>query len=279
MLSIRDFSFQYHGSEAYSLRDINMNITDGEFIGIIGGSGAGKSTLAYALTGVIPHHYRGNFYGEITVEGMDTVENRPEMLAADIGLVMQDIEAQMVASTVEDELLFGLENFGVSHRVMEQRIKEALDMVGIGDLRYRSINTLSGGQKQKAAIAAIAALKPKIMILDEPTGELDPKSSIQIFEMLKKMNREYGMTIIVIEQKIMLLSEYVQRLVVLENGTIAFDDTVKHVVQNSSHLEKIGVNCPRVTTLYQKLKQRGMTLRDIPVTVKEAAELVGEQLC
>lgn len=127
------------------------------FVGIIGNSGAGKSTLTYAINGVIPHYYTGDFYGEVTVNGYDTVETKPETISTVVGSVFQDIDAQMVASVVEDEILFGLENFGVPKAEIPNRLDEALEKVGIADLRQRAINSLSGGQRQKIDSAAIAA--------------------------------------------------------------------------------------------------------------------------
>ena len=159
MISIRGLRFQYKGAKRLALDTINLDIADGDFVGIIGTSGAGKSTLTYALNGIVPHHFTGDFYGQVLVDGMDSVDSSPEQLSAKIGSVFQDIDAQMVASLVEDEMAFGLENFGVPRAEIGGRIDEALAMVGIGPLRYRMIRSLSGGEKQKVAIAAIVALR------------------------------------------------------------------------------------------------------------------------
>ena len=143
-------------------------------MGVIGPSGAGKSTLAAVMSGAIPHHYRGQLFGAALVDGRDTCEVTLTDISRIVGSVNQDIDAQMVASVVEDELLFGLENFGVPHEEIPARVAEALETAGIADLREREIATLSGGQKQKVAIAAILALAPRVLVLDEPTAALDP---------------------------------------------------------------------------------------------------------
>jgi energy-coupling factor transport system ATP-binding protein len=274
MIEIKNFSFKYMKSNNNALSDINMSIEKGEFIGIIGNSGAGKSTFTYALNGIIPHHYEGDFYGEVRINGTDTVESSPSELALTVGSVFQDIDGQMVSSVVEDEILFGLENFGVAHDDIEKRINDVLRMIGIEDLRYRNISTLSGGQKQKVAIAAVAALMPDILVLDEPTAELDPQSSVQIFNMLKKLNEEMGITIIVVEQKIMLLSQFAKRILVINNGSIYLDGTPKMVLKDTQALKQVGVNCPRVASLANNLMERKLYTGVVPVNLDEAETMV-----
>ena len=278
MIAIKDLSFQYKGSKRLALSDINLNIAAGSFVGIIGSSGAGKSTLTRALNGIIPHYFTGDFYGSVEIEGMDTITSTPAQLSRLVGSVFQDIDGQMVASVVEDELLFGLENFAVPRAEIASRVQEALAMVGISDLRHRSLATLSGGQRQKVAIAAIIALKPRILVLDEPTAELDPHSSRLIFEMLKRLNRELGMTIVVVEQKIMLLSEYVDRLMVMHNGSVAFAGEVRSVLAHAAELRALGVNIPRIATLAEILRDLDLYEGLVPVSLSEAELMVREVL-
>lgn len=278
MILIKDLYFQYQSGDSYALKDLNLHIKEGEFVGIIGSSGSGKTTLTNVLNGVVPHYYPGDFYGSALIGGLDTVTASPVQLSQVVGSVFQDIDGQMVSSVVEDELLFGLENFGVAREQMEARITDALDTVGISELRYRSIFSLSGGQKQKVAIAAIAALRPRLLVLDEPTGELDPKSSRMIFEMLKKLNRECGMTVVVVEQKIMLLCEYVQRLLVMDQGAVLFDGGVHEVLAHTEALRRVGVNVPRVTSLANALREKGLYNGRQPASVDEAEAMVREVL-
>ncbi|NLF28810.1 MAG: ATP-binding cassette domain-containing protein [Clostridiales bacterium] len=278
MIRLHNLNFKYRGATDFALADMNLEIGEGEFVGVIGGSGAGKTTLTYALNGVVPHYYGGDFYGRAEVNGLDTIEAGPAKLSEIVGSVFQDIDGQMVASIVEDELLFGLENFGVPRKEIGERLAMALETLGISDLRDRAIATLSGGQKQKVAIAAIVALKPRVLVLDEPTGELDPKSSVQVFEMLKKLNEDFGMTVVVVEQKIMLLCEYVRRLIVMGGGRALLDGTVRDVLQNAEALGAAGVSVPRVTSLAVELKRRGLYAGSYPASVPEAERMVREVL-
>ena len=274
MIEFKDFSFKYKTGEKPALTIKNLSIPKGDFVGIIGNSGAGKSTFTYAVNGVIPHHYEGDFYGEVRVNGCDTVDSSPTQLALCVGSVFQDIDGQMVSSVVEDEILFGLENFGVPKEEIEKRITDILKMVGIEDLRYRNINTLSGGQKQKVAISAVVAMKPEILVLDEPTAELDPQSSLQIYNMLKMLNETLNITIIVVEQKIMLLSEFSKRIIILDRGEIYLEGTPKEVQSDTLRLTDIGVNCPRVAALANNLNQLKIYNGPVPVNVMEAETMV-----
>lgn len=275
IISLTDVSFSYDKASERALSDVNLSIAPGEFVGVIGPSGAGKSTLAATLCGAIPHHYRGSFYGAAHVDGRDTCEISLTDIARVVGSVAQDIDAQMVASVVEDELLFGLENFGVAHDRIEERMQRALDAAAIADLRHREIATLSGGQKQKVAIAAILALEPRVLVLDEPTAALDPVSSRMVFETLREVNRRAGVTVVVIEQMVALLSEFCGRIVVMDEGRIALDGTPREVFAHAGDLRRIGVDSPRVTRVYNSLAARGLVRGEEPcLNVAEAANMI-----
>ena len=275
MIEIRSLSFRYDGAETDALRDVTLTIPDGAFLGIIGPAGAGKTTLAHSIGGIIPHAIRGDFYGAVEVDGHDTADTRLTDLSRLVGTVFQDVDSQIISSVVEDEILYGLENFGVPREEVEERMAFALNEVGIAPLRHRSIASLSGGQRQKVAIASLVALRPKILVLDEPTGELDPRSSRQIFTLLKSLNREYGMTVVVVEQKIMLLCEFAERLAVLSEGRIVREGSVREVLGDIAGLREIGVNCPRSALFSSLLAEK--TGREIPVCVNadEAVDTAG----
>jgi energy-coupling factor transport system ATP-binding protein len=277
-VSIENLSFRYGGASRDALRGISLEIPEGGFLGIIGSSGAGKSTLLYALNGVVPHHYAGDFYGRALVNGMDTVEAGAEALARQVGSVFQDIDGQMVASVVEDEILFGLENFGVPGAEIERRMEEALAAAGIGALRNRTISSLSGGQKQKVVIAAITALRPRIIVLDEATGELDPQSSRKVFEYLRELNETRGITVIAVEQKIMLLCEFCKTLAVMDRVELVRQGSVREVLQRPDILEEAGVNIPRVTTLGNRLREKGLYTKELPYDLKQAERMAEELL-
>lgn len=279
IIRIDHVSFSYGEASARALDDVTLSVSPGDFLGIIGPSGAGKTTLASAMSGAIPHHYTGPLFGSVLVDGKDTCAVTLTDISQVVGSVLQDIDTQMVASVVEDEMLFGLENFGVPHSQIEKRVIDALETVGIADLRERDIATLSGGQKQKVAIAAILALRPRVLVLDEPTAALDPASSRMVFETLRSINRELGVTVVIIEQKVALLSEYASRIAVMQGGRIALEGTPSEVFSHSAELRSIGVDSPRVTRISNSLAARGLIEAGEPcLNVREASLLI-QNLC
>ena len=277
IIEIENLSFTYEHGTRPALDGISLSVEQGDFLGVIGESGAGKSTLGHCINGIIPHHYKGDYYGSVKVKGEDTFELQLTDISKFIGTVGQDVDSSMVAAVVEDEMLYGLENFNVPREEIEERINRALEDVGISNLRERRIATLSGGQKQKVALAAILALRPEIVLLDEPTAELDPVSSRQIFELLEALNAE-GITVIIIEQKVMLLTEFAKHLLVLDHGIIALSGTASEVLQQVEKMREIGINCPRVAHLSAILNERHVGNGKVVATVPEAESYVREVL-
>lgn len=274
MISVKNLGFVYKNSKTAALDNINIEIADGDFVGITGTSGAGKTTFTFALNGIIPQKIKGDFYGAVTVDGVDTAEHPAEEFARKVGQVFQDIDSQMVASVVEDEILFGLENFGVPHEEIGLRVDKVLKELGIEDLRDREISSLSGGQKQKVAIASMLALEPEVIVLDEPTGELDPESSREIFKILTALNRDKGITVIIVEQKIMLLCEYVKHMMVLDKGKIAFYGTPGDMASSIDTFKDLGINVPRVTELSASLISEKIYDGEVTLTVDDAEKMV-----
>lgn len=278
MIEIRDFTFRYREGDAPAVSEVNLTIPDGCFLGITGAAGSGKSTLTYALNGVIPHCYPGDFYGSVTIDGLDTVEASLTDISELVGSVCQDIDSQMVSSIVEDEMLYGLENFAVPKDEIEGRVAEALDLMGITELRHRTIDSLSGGQKQKVAIASIIALRPRVLVLDEPTAELDPASSLSVFRLLRDYARDHGTTVVVVEQKIALVADFADQMVIVDDGRIRFDGTPDEVLAHSAELLEIGVNCPRSTSLVNRLCAAGVydgpAVRNVPGAVNACLEVL-----
>lgn len=276
IIRLDDVSFTYADAVEPALDHVSLEIPEGGFVGVIGPSGAGKSTLAALLSGAIPHHYRGTLFGSTLVDGRDTCEVTLTDISRVVGSVAQDIDSQMVASAVEDEMLFGLENFGVPHDEIEARVTGALEACGVLDLRGREIATLSGGQKQKVAIAAILALRPRVLVLDEPTAALDPASSTAVFETLRDLNAE-GVTVIVVEQKVALLTAYCDRVMVLSEGRVAFDGAPREVFSHADELRALGVDSPRVARVSNSLAQHGVMPPMPPcLSVEEAEALVAD---
>ena len=276
VLDFQNVSFCYPNGKTPALSDIDFKLNKGDFLGIIGPSGAGKTTLTSLMSGAIPHHYQGTFYGAVLVEGHDTCEMTLTDISRLVGLILQDIDAQMVATIVEDELLYGLENFGVPHECIMERLDFAIEAVGIESLRYRQIATLSGGQKQRVAIAAIMALQPEVMVLDEPTAALDPVSSQAVFETLAQLNRSKGITIVVVEQKVALVAEFCSRMLVLAGGKIADEGSPEEVFSHSAELRELGVDSPRTARISNYLYKLGLSSqKNVSLSVRDSCASIG----
>jgi energy-coupling factor transporter ATP-binding protein EcfA2 len=260
------------------LNDLSFRVDEGEFVGITGPTGAGKSSLILCLNGIIPHFQDGKFQGTVLINNRDTFHVSCAELSQQVGSVFQDPEAQIVAPVVEEEIAFGLENLALPPREIERRIAEALELIGISPLRYRSTAELSGGQKQRVAIAAAIALKPRILLLDEPTSELDPIGTMEVFEVLRSLNKEHHLTIMVVEQKINVLFEYVGRLLIMNNGRLAHDAPPRQVVDKPELLTAVGLRPPPVGDLAFRLRRRGIYPDELPLTVSEAYEGLAKSL-
>ncbi len=213
IITVEDLSFQYKRGKEAALRHINFSVAEGEFVGITGPAGAGKTTLLSCLNGIIPHYYGGSLEGRVTLDGIEVAEASFLTLAGHVGTVFEDPDFQMVSISVEEEVAFGPENLGIPPDEIEARLVAALDMVSIGHLRERAISTLSGGQKQRVAIAAVLAMRPRVLLLDEPTSELDPIGTDEVFSALRQLNDELGITVIVISQNVERLVESADRII------------------------------------------------------------------
>lgn len=277
MIEVSDMSFRYREGASCAVADVNLRIPDGAFVGVTGPAGSGKSTLTYALNGIVPHCYPGDFYGSVRIDGVDTVDAGLSDISRLVGSVCQDIDSQMVASVVEDEVLYGMENFGVPKSEIEGRLQRVLEEMGIVDLRDRTIDSLSGGQKQKVAIASVIALEPRVLVLDEPTAELDPASSIAVFDLLARYAAERGISVVVVEQKIALLARYADTIIVVEDGRVRYEGEPRQVLAHADDLLAIGVNCPRSTSLVDKLRSAGI-YDGAPVRSVEEACAVCEEV-
>mgnify|MGYP000643592349 CR=1 FL=1 len=219
IIRLDDVSFTYADAVKPALDHVSLEIPEGGFVGVIGPSGAGKSTLAALLSGAIPHHYRGTLFGSTLVDGRDTCEVTLTDISRVVGSVAQDIDSQMVASAVEDEMLFGLENFGVPHDEIEERVTGALGACGVLDLSGREIATLSGGQKQKVAIAAILALRPRVLVLDEPTSNLDMQAIMDLRSYVATA-KAAGASVLVAEHRLWWLAGIADEIVVMGDGRV-----------------------------------------------------------
>ncbi|MCC8184017.1 ABC transporter ATP-binding protein [Cloacibacillus porcorum] len=273
MISVENLSFVYEGAERRALDGVSLRIPRGAFAGVTGASGSGKSTLLRAIAGIVPHYLRGRFFGAVKVGGLDTLENSPQQIARLAGFVGEDIESQMVCETVEEELLFGLENFAVPRAEIEGRIASALEMLSISHLRGRKISSLSGGQRQKTALAAMLALSPQVLILDNPSAELDPAATENLYSALAALNAR-GMTVVAAEQKVGLLCRFATQMIVMAEGGAALCGTTRQVMNETETLASAGVMLPRRIELGARLRAEGLYDGDMPLDIPRAAAMV-----
>jgi energy-coupling factor transporter ATP-binding protein EcfA2 len=257
-------TFAYPESSAPALRDVSLQVEAGQFMLVVGPSGSGKSTLLRCINGLAPHFSGGTLAGRVLVDGRDTREHPPRDLASVVGFVFQDPEAQFVTERVEDELAFALENAGVPQLTMRKRVEEVLDALGIASLRNRAVSSLSGGEQQRVAIAAALALQPKILVLDEPTSQLDPQSAEDVLSALVRLNADLGLTIVLAEHRLERVLQYADRVVFLpEAGATPLAGDPREV------MEAVALTPPLVTL------GKALGWRPLPLTIKEGRRFAG----
>ncbi|MCD2491891.1 energy-coupling factor transporter ATPase [Lacrimispora sp. NSJ-141] len=258
--------------ETDALHDVNLEIQDGEFIGLIGHTGSGKSTLIQHLNGLMRAtsgdiRYNGS---SIYAEGFSMKELRSK-----VGLVFQYPEHQLFEVDVFTDVCFGPKNQGLSKEETEERAKEALSLVGIGESYYKkSPFELSGGEKRRVAIAGVLAMKPEVLILDEPTAGLDPKGRDEILGQVVRLHREQGMTVILVSHSMEDVAKYVDRIMVMNHGELVFNDMPKAVFAHYKELEQMGLAAPQVTYIAHALKDAGFPMKTDVITVEEAEEAI-----
>lgn len=253
-----------------ALDDVCLNIPDGQFIGIIGHTGSGKSTLVQHLNGLIEATN-----GHIYFDGEDIYDKDYDRkkLRSNVGLVFQYPEHQLFEVDVFTDVCFGPKNLGLDKKTVELRAFEALRQVGFPEeFYYQSPFELSGGQKRRVAIAGVLAMKPKVLILDEPTAGLDPQGREDILNQIKKLQVESGMTILLVSHSMEDVAEYVDRIIVMNKGHVMYDDVPKEVFKHYKELEEIGLAAPQVTYIMQALRDKGLPVKDDATTVDEATQ-------
>lgn len=268
-ISARNLTFKYTGAEKPSMEGINLSIEKGEFVVLTGPSGCGKTTLCRCLNGLIPNFYSGDLTGELAVDGVNVVGKTTAELSVHVGFVFQNPENQLFSLSVERDVGFGLENLGVPRGEAIDRVKWAMDATGISNLKDKAPYELSGGQQQRAAIAGVLAMRPSIIVLDEPTSFLDPRSAEEIISVIAKLGTDLGLTILLVEHRLDLVSRYAQRVIVMDKGIIQLDGHPRDVYNEQARL--IGIGLPRVTMLCHLLRKRGFDMPNA-VTVEDTAE-------
>ena len=274
MMKINNLKYIYNQEtpfEKYALRDINLEIDEGELIGLIGHTGSGKSTLVQHLNGLMKPTS-----GNIIIDGMDITEKGADLrsIRQKVGLVFQYPEHQLFEETVYKDIAFGPKNLELTEEEIHDRVKESMELVGLDfeTLKDRSPFELSGGQKRRVAIAGVIAMKPKILVLDEPTAGLDPHGRDEILGEISNLYKNGGITIILVSHSMEDVANLVNRLLVMHEGKIAMDDKTREVFKRADELESLGLGIPQVTKFMKALKNKGEDVRDDILTVEEAKE-------
>lgn len=265
-------SFAYDPEEEQPIRAVNdfsLSVPEGQFLAVLGHNGCGKSTVAKLVNGILVPTK-----GKVTVAGMDTAdEDKTVDIRRNVGMVFQNPDNQIVATIVEDDVAFGPENLGVEPAEIRKAVDAALKAVGMYEFRKREPHRLSGGQKQRVAIAGVIAMNTKCIVMDEPTAMLDPQGRKEVIDTVMKLNKEFGITVILITH---FMDEAVKadRVVVMDDGCIALDGTPKQVFRNVEKIKALGLDVPQATELVYRLRKRGMKLPDDILDEKECAEAV-----
>lgn len=274
VIEFKDVSFGYAAASdrEYAIENINLTIYEGEYVALLGLNGAGKTTLQLCINGVIPNSIMGEFSGEFTVYGQDTEVTSVREMAKLVGMVFDNPEFQLSQMSVAEEIALGMENIGFSFEEMNRIIPEVLKIVGLSGLEERSPFALSGGQQQRLSIASALAMRPKILVMDEPTSNVDPIGKEEIFAVAAKLNKEENMTIIMAEHEVEVMAAYADRVIVMDEGKIVLNGTPKEVFSETALFERLGLRTPQVTELSAKLAKKGARKfgKAYPVTLDEA---------
>ncbi len=274
-IKVKDVNYIYAEGTAYeihALKDINLEIPDGQFVGLIGHTGSGKSTLVQHLNGLVKATS-----GRIYFNGRDIYGENFSMkdLRSQVGLVFQYPEHQLFEIDVLSDVCFGPKNLGCSQEEAEKKAREALRMVGMGEeYEKRSPFDLSGGQKRRVAIAGVLAMDPQVLILDEPTAGLDPKGRDEILDQIGLLQRERGITVVLVSHSMEDVARYVDRIIVMNHGQVRFDGAPREVFRHYRELEEIGLAAPQMTYLMQGLKEKGADVDTDATTIEEAADAI-----
>lgn len=276
VIEINNYSWKYTNTRTPAIEGINLAIEEGSFVGIIGPNGSGKTTLAYSMDGLIPGQYNGVKKGTVEVFGTEVEDYSKGELQQLVGVVFSDPEAQFTAMTVEDELVFGMENIGLSIPEIKERLDWVVDLTDLSHLLMKPPYEISGGQKQRVALAAVLAMRPKILILDEPTSMLDPVSRGRIFDVLAKLKEEENNTIVVIEHSLENLVPLADQMVLMADGELVLYDETQSFFQQSKLLLEKGVFPPGAMLFFHELHMKNIYQGKYPLTVAEGTDLLRE---
>ncbi|NJE60799.1 ATP-binding cassette domain-containing protein [Thermococcus sp. 21S7] len=270
VISVEDLSFRYRRAGEYSLKNVSFKVRQGELLGIIGPSGSGKSTLCLTLNGVIPNSIKGDFSGDVIIrdpetgEEYNTKETPVAKLSTLVGLVLQNPESQLFNMTVEEEIAFGLENLGFDRNEILRRLRWALEVTGLRGLENEFPPNLSGGQQQRLAIAAVLAMDPAVLVLDEPTSQLDPVGRKEVLGLISLLRKEHGITVVLVEHHTDYILRFADRVLVMAGGEIVLEGTPGEIAEEAETLKKLGVKIPAGLEIFHELRKKGIDVRDYP---------------
>jgi energy-coupling factor transporter ATPase len=268
-ICLENVSYKYPDAQVDALQDLSISIGKQQFVVLMGANGAGKTTFCQLLNGIIPHSLGGSMVGSVKVAGLETTTYKIAELSQKVGMVLQDPETQLFTGSVKSEVAFGAENLGVPKQEIWERLQWALPVVRLGEFMDRTPAALSGGQKQRLAIASVIAMRPEILVLDEPTSQLDPVGSYEVFSVVKELNQVYGMTIIMATHHSEEIAEFADRIVVFEEGRIVADDTPHKIFSQQQLLQRTWIRAPQVSVLANYLQDKNVKLPFFPITIEE----------
>ncbi len=273
LVNLQNVTYKYPLTKTPVLQNINLQINEGEFVAIVGSNGAGKSTLCYTLAGFVPHFFKGEITGSVEVAGKESSKSTLDEWILNVGLAFQNPFNQISGAkyTVFEEIAFGLENIGVPREEMKSRVEDAIKLTGISDLADRSPYSLSGGQQQRVALTSILVMRPKLLVLDEPTSQMDPIGTREVFGTIRKMAEE-GMTVILVEHKMEWIAQFADRVIALKDGQILLEGKPSEVL-TSDLLAENGFGSSRYTSTAREARKQGIwKMEKLPVTLEEAVE-------
>ena len=278
IISFRNFSFQYRAQKRPTLTDINLEIYPGERVLIAGPSGSGKSTLAGCINGLNPFSNPGACTGTLTVDGVDAPHSSLFELSAHVGTVLQDPDGQFIGLTVGEDIAFALENSCTPQDEMHEITRRAAALVGIENHLDYAPHELSGGQKRRVAIAGVMAMRPKVLILDEPTAGLDPRGREMILGQIKHYHEETGSTVLLVSHSMEDVARFAQKILVMNKGEVFCYDTPPAVFARADEIAAIGLSVPQITKVFSMLRSRGIDIRGDVYTIEFAMKTINEYL-
>ncbi len=272
ILEIDGLNFRYPDAPKKAVDSFSLQVPESEIVVLAGASGCGKSTLLRAINGLIPHMYAGDYSGDVRVGGSSVKASSMRELAQRVGFLFQNPENQIFMFTVERDIAFGLENLGVPRQEMRRRVDEAIGLLGIGSLAQRAPYELSDGQKQRVALAGVLAMRPKLIILDEPTSLLDPKTALDFVDLVANLRKDVGATFLIVEHRLDLLVKVADRMVVMSSGRKVLDGSPSEVLMGDE-ADGFGVSIPAVSRVQKLLAKDGLAGVDRLYDAEEVAAI------